>query len=92
MYKRQGVNYPPHNLESLCEDGADLVVGSYAGKAVSAHFIGADHGDTEGQIAHYIAPRAEIVHIALGTVRKSPDGDQPVSYTHLDVYKRQGLN
>jgi hypothetical protein len=75
-----GVNYPPHNLESLCEDGADLVVGSYAGKAVSAHFIGADHGDTEGQIAHYIAPRAEIVHIALGTVRKSPDGDQLAFY------------
>lgn len=75
-----GVNYPPHNLESLCEDGADTVIGEYAGKVVPAHFIGADHGDTEGQVAHYIAPQAEIVHIALATVLRSPGGDQLAFY------------
>ena len=28
-------------------------------------------------------------HLALAGLRRAADGQQPVSYTHLDVYKRQ---
>ena len=53
----------------------------------------------EGQLRHVSLDQLEaqrVVHLAIKEALKekvtSPEDTEPVSYTHLDVYKRQGCD
>ena len=75
------------DLEGLVEDeiGEAENVGLDADR--ERIVLGDDGGDQEGPEAPVIGQR--LVEIAFALVPVIGDGLEPVSYTHLDVYKRQ---
>ena len=49
--------------------------------------------DSEGQWRHEgeLFVNTNVMALFHRSIRRTPGGTYPVSYTHLDVYKRQGL-
>lgn len=75
-----GTTYVQDNLFSGCPGGESRVIADYAGKVYSRDLISAGHEDTVGQMVHAVAPDAHIVHLALNTIKREPDGEQLVLF------------
>ena len=84
MYKRQGLG----GLGLLDGDdavGADLLHG--LGDQLADELVAAGNGADAGDVVRAV----DLLGVGLDGGDSSLNGFGPVSYTHLDVYKRQSL-
>ena len=72
--------YITNNIEGDCL----LAVGDE--ELIKIHF----HTNTPWKVLEYCASLGEIYDVVIENMERQANGLKAVSYTHLDVYKRQG--
>ena len=88
MYKRQGSKKAIDDLMKVAPGQKLEVTGHSLGGAL-AQKAAAEHAASIGAVTTFQAPGVDAADAAKFNANKA-DGVKAVSYTHLDVYKRQG--
>lgn len=71
-----GTTYTQDNLYSGCMNGESRLIGTHAGKVYSRYLLSSGHGDAVAQVAHGVSGDADIVPIALNTIRRQADSEE----------------